>query len=155
MSVFNDRAELLADRLRSVVGLESFSWVVDRDADLKSEFEKATKKKLGLGVIRWMGGANPDPNSSRLAITSGFNITLFLKPILRRGKPPGDDLMELTARAVHHWFPAETPTKLRYRFEVLSTAPIPPPPEEPHLQVFQIVAQSVTQFSSAIIQTTP
>jgi hypothetical protein len=154
MSAFNEKADLLAARLAKVVGLESFSWVVDRDADLQAEFIKATKKKLGLGVIRWMGGPNPDPNALPLAIASAYNISLFLKPSLRRGKPPGDSLAQLTALAVHHWSSEDTPTKTRVRFEVLACRPIDTPPKE-RLQAFLIVAQSITQLPRTTITLNP
>ena len=152
MDLFTNRADQLAARLESVVGLETLVWVVDRDADMTSEFKKATQKKKGLGLIRWLGGTNPDPNSSRLAIASDYNITLTVKPSLRNNMPSGAELAELAARAIHHWFPEGTPTKTRVRFEVLSCRAMPP---VEHYQVHLITARSLVQLSSEPVQLLP
>ena len=152
MDLFTDRADQLAAYLDRVVGLETLVWVVDRDADMASEFNKATQKKKGLGLIRWVGGNNPDPNSSRLAITSDYNITLTVKPSIRKGMPAGAQLAELAARAIHHWSPEDTPTKQRVRFEVLSCRAMPP---VEHYQVHLITARSIVQLSSEPVQLRP
>lgn len=151
MSVFLTRADSLAGYLATVDGLESMRWVVDRQRNLDAEFLKVAGKVRGLGVITWMGGKNDDRNLAGLRIASRYHLTLFFKPIVRQELADADDVAELTARALHHWFPSDSPTKVRIRFEVTDLQVI----DHPELYVIRIVAESVTQLSSAAIPIIP
>lgn len=147
MSVFLTRADSIAAYLATVDGLQSMLWVVDRQRNLEAEMIKVTGKVRGLGVITWMGGKNEDRNLAALRIASRFHLTLFFKPVVREGLATADDVAELTARALHHWFPTDTPTKMRVRFEVTDLQVI----DHPEFYVLRIVAESVTQLSGAAI----
>lgn len=152
MSVFFDRADALKAYLETVDGLQSLAWVVDRQKNLASELIKATGKKLGLGVITWTGGKNNDRAAKGLRLASRFNVTLFIKPILRGSQPPGDDLAELAARAIHHWpMDANSPTKHLTRFEVTDVDTV----DHPELLVIRIAAESVTQLSATPVPIIP
>ncbi|MCW1887715.1 hypothetical protein OKA04_23460 [Luteolibacter flavescens] len=149
MSVLLSRADALAAYLMTVDGLQGITWMVERARNLDSEFTKATAKKLGLGVIRFLGGTNKDRNLNSVRLAARYSVTLFFKPVIKAGVPRDGskepaDVAELAARAMHHWFPVETPTKSQVRFEVtgMQTA------DAEHFHVIRIDAESVVQFSS-------
>jgi len=151
MSHFFNRADVLRDYLTRVVGLETVTWMTDRKHDMQSEFIKATKKKLGLGVISWTSGTTTDREMKPLRIGSRFSIDLFFKPSLRKGLPDGADLTELAAQAIHHWYPVDTPTKHLVRFEVTGLDSV----ADDIVQVFRISCESVVQFPPLTIQLHP
>lgn len=153
MDEFDDIAQALAAYLRRVVGLESISWVVDWDKEMESELPKATKKKLGLGTIRFTAGENPDPKSQRLAFKSDFNLSLAVKPSIRRGKPEGRKLARLVAAAIHGWWPEETPTKDQVKFQVRKLIQAPKVVEG--FQVFLLTAQCTVRLAPTTIELNP
>lgn len=148
MSVFLTRADSLATYLATVDGLQSIAWIVDRQRNLEAEFIKASGKAKGLGVITWLGGKNEDRNLAGLRIVSRYHLTLFFKPIVRDGLATADDVAELTARALHHWFPTSPPTRMKVRFEVTDLQVI----DHPEFYVLRIVAESVTQLSGTAVE---
>jgi hypothetical protein len=106
MSAFLDKADEIADRLRSVTQLESVEIIVDRQKDIAAEFTKAMGKVKGGVIIIFFEGFQPDsgeyPQSDDTLISS-FSVTIWTKPILRRGQPPADDLVEAVHTSLHGW----------------------------------------------------
>lgn len=152
MSAALDRADDLAEYLATVDGLQSVTWLVDRERDLGSEFTKATQKKHGLGVIAWAGGVNRDRDLPALRLGSRYTVTLFFKPLVRGANAAVPaDLTELAARAIHHWFPDDTPTKRQVRFEVTAIDPV----RDEMFTAFRISAESIVQCSSTAIPIIP
>lgn len=149
MSALLDRADALAAYLTAVDGLQSLTWLVDRQKNLGSEFTKATAKKLGLGVIAFLGGTNYDRELSFVRLTARYRVSLHFKPVIHCGVPRDGskepaELAELVARALHHWFPEETPTRRQVRFEVTGMEIV----DSEEFHVIRIDAESVVQFSS-------
>ena len=149
MSALLDRADALAAYLTAVDGLQSLTWLVDRQRNLGSEFTKATARKLGLGVIAFLGGTNRDRQLSSVRLTARYSVSLFFKPVVHGGVPRDGskeptEVAELVARALHHWFPDETPTRSQVRFEVTGMTIV----DSEEFHVIRIDAESVVQFSS-------
>ena len=149
MSALLDRADALAGYLTSVDGLQSLTWLVDRQRNLGSEFTKATARKLGLGVIAFLGGTNHDRQLSSVRLTARYSVSLFFKPVVhggvaRDGGREPAEIAEVVARALHHWFPEETPTRSQVRFEVTGMSIA----DSEEFHVIRIDAESVVQFSS-------
>ncbi|MCW1926282.1 hypothetical protein OKA05_27255 [Luteolibacter arcticus] len=152
MSALLDRADDLAAYLATVDGLQPLTWLVDRQKNLGSEFTKATAKKLGLGVIAFLGGSNRDRQLSAVRLAARYSVSLFFKPVIHGGVPRDGskepaELAELVARALHHWFPDETPTKSQVRFEVTDMTIA----DAEEFHVIRIDAESVVQFSSEAV----
>jgi hypothetical protein len=152
MSALLDRADALAAYLASVDGLQSLTWLVDRQKHLGSEFTKATARKLGLGVIAFLGGTNHDRQLPFVRLTARYRVSLHFKPIVHGGVPRDGSrepaaLAELVARALHHWFPEETPTKSQVRFEVTEVTIT----DAEEFHVIRIDAESVVQFSTEAV----
>jgi len=148
MSSLLDRADALAAYLGTVDGLQSMTWLVDRQKNLGSEFTKATARKLGLGVIAFLGGTNRDRQLASVRLAARYSVSLFFKPVIHGGVPREGgmepaEVAELVARALHHWFPDESPTRSQVRFEVTDVTIA----DAEEFHVIRIDAESVVQFS--------
>lgn len=152
MSSLLNRADALAAYLGTVDGLQGMMWVVDRQKNLGSEFMKATARKLGLGVIAFLGGSNRDRQLAAVRLAARYSVSLFFKPVIHGGVArEGDgagasepaEVAELVARALHHWFPEESPTRSQVRFEVTEVTIA----DAEEFHVIRIDAESVVQFS--------
>jgi hypothetical protein len=106
MSVFLDKADQIATRLQAVPELSSVGIIVDRQKDIAAEFTKTMGKVNGGVIIILFEGFQPDsgdyPQSDDTLISS-FSVTIWTKPILRRGQPPADDLVEAVHTSLHGW----------------------------------------------------
>lgn len=154
MSSLLDRADALAAYLGTVDGLQGMTWVVDRQKNLGSEFTKATARKLGLGVIAFLGGTNRDRNLTGVRLAARYSVSLFFKPVIHGGVAMDGDagsepaeVAELVARALHHWFPEESPTRSQVRFEVVEVTIA----DAEEFHVIRIDAESVVQFSGEAV----
>ncbi|MGD1979768.1 MAG: hypothetical protein PVJ98_10265 [Akkermansiaceae bacterium] len=106
MSVFLDKADQIAARLKVDPGLSSVVVLVDRQKDMAAEFPKAMGKAKGGVVIILFDGYRPDSGDypqADDALVSNFSITVWTKPVLRRGQPPADDLVEAIHTSLHGW----------------------------------------------------
>jgi len=149
MSALLDRADALAAYLTAVDGLQSVMWLVDRQKNLGSEFTKATARKLGLGVIAFLGGVNHDRQLPFVRLTASYSVSLHFKPVIHCGVPRDGSkepagVAELVARALHHWFPDDSPTRRQVRFEVTGMEVV----DSEEFHVIRIDAESVVQFST-------
>lgn len=106
MSAFLDKADEIATRLQAVPELSSVGIIVDRQKDIAAEFTKTMGKVKGGVIIILFEGFQPDSGDypqSDDPIISSFSVTTWTKPILRRGQPPADDLVEAVHKSLHGW----------------------------------------------------
>ena len=104
MSAFLDKADQIADHLKTIPALSSVEILVDRQKDMPSEFAKAMGKAKGGVVIIFFSGYTPnDEEVAESVLISSFSVTIWTKPILRSSQPKADDLVEAVHRALHGW----------------------------------------------------
>jgi hypothetical protein len=109
MSKFYDQADEIAAVLSEVPSLEGMKIVVDRQHDLLSELSKVVGRQTGnLILVAWAGGKNQDESGDRPRIESAFTVTIFSKPIIRKGEIPADDIAEVIASTLHDWRPVSS-----------------------------------------------
>jgi len=124
MSKFYYRADQIAQHLATVEGLADTRIVVDRQMDIVAELRKVVGKQIGnLILVSWTGGQNTDETADGPRIESGFNVTLFSKPVIRQGETAADDIVETIATALHDWRPADVPA-FQNRLVVTAIAPV-------------------------------
>lgn len=106
MSKFYDQADAIAASLATVALLRDSRIVVDRQHDILAELNKVIGRQTGnLILISWAGGPNKDESGDGPRIESAFTVTLFSKPVIRRGETPADDIAEAIAHHLHDWRP--------------------------------------------------
>jgi hypothetical protein len=142
MSKFYATADAIADALATVELLADSRIVVDRQADIVSELKKVIGKQIGnLILISWTGGQNSDESSDGPRIESGYNVTLFSKPIIRKGETPADDIAEAIAEHLHDW---KARPEDSYYERLIVTAVVPVP--APDLLAYQIRLKTPSQL---------
>lgn len=142
MSKFYDTADAIAASLATVALLADSRIVVDRQHDIVSELKKVIGKQVGnLVLISWTGGQNSDESSDGPRIESGFNVTLFSKPVIRKGETPADDIAEAIAEHLHDW---RASAQDSYYDRMIVTAVVPVP--APDLLAYQIRLKTPSQL---------
>lgn len=111
MSLALTIADAMAARLNALASLPGAMALVDRQKDVRSEVAARLLKSAGAAaVILYEGFSNPDANGSGLPrVTRRYTLTLYARPIIRdSAEIPADDIIEIIARALHNWEPAES-----------------------------------------------
>ena len=109
MSAFYDTADAIAARLQADAALAAVPVVVDRQRDIASELKKAIGKQTGQGIliVTWTGGTNSDEMKAEPCLAGAFTVTGFFKPVIRRGDPAADDIIEAVCKRLHDWRPVD------------------------------------------------
>lgn len=138
MSSFLTMADAVAAHLQTVAELDGIDILVDRQKNLDVEISKRIAGAKGAVVtILWVGGKVPNPKAKILAFDNALSIAVRTLPILRDGMTAADDLVEIIAKAIHHFNPnPDGPNACRRRVEVIG-AELSPDPK--HL-VYEIAA---------------
>jgi len=148
-SVFLNKADLLAERLNRVAGLESYRFVVSRPKKIDVELEKLLAKFSGGGVIVWKGGTNEQEDSTA-RIASQYRLVLAENPTLRRSQGVEQDgIVQLVIAAAHGWEPDTGPNAHRTRFKLQSVTP-----DEVEARV-ELIFTSITQLPNTEIFLNP
>lgn len=109
MSKFYDQADAIAATLATVSLLADSRIVVDRQHDIVSELRKVIGKQTGnLIIVSWAGGANADEEADAPQLDSIFNVTVFSKPVIKKGDTTADDIAEAIAKHLHDMRPNVT-----------------------------------------------
>lgn len=111
MSLFFDIAEELKADLAEVVCADDMEIIINKQADVRSQFNTFIKQVKGaVGIIEFIGAKNRNlsSNGKELSLDANYFLSLWAKPTLRKGKEPIDDILELCAETIHGWAGTET-----------------------------------------------
>jgi hypothetical protein len=145
MSVFLDKADLIAARLNSVAGLESYVFIVARPKKLAVELEKLLNKATGGGVVIWKGGPN-EKEESTARITSRYSVVLAENPLLRsREAPAQDEIAQLVISALHAFPIDDGPNAFRTRIKLVTITP------SEEVAGMELIFESITQLPKTTI----
>lgn len=116
MSLANDIAVEMVERLLALDtysrdhhrdAMETVPVIVDRQADIETEIDRAVKFAKGAGAIVtifYAGFRNADATGAGYArILRRYVVSVYAVPILRRKESPADDVIEACAYHLHHW----------------------------------------------------
>ena len=86
MSAFIDRADEIKAVIDGLFDEDTISCVVDKQMDIKSQFDKSIGRiKGGVVIVDWKGLSKINPDGVTLRGTASYQLTCIYKPILRDG----------------------------------------------------------------------
>jgi hypothetical protein len=138
MSKWLDKADEIGEHLKGLPELEGMAITVNRVEDLLNQVNQSVEKSAGPGVviIKWLGGKNAEPKSTKLRMGSRYSVSLWMVQVLESHERTPDDLIELMAESLHGWDGGPVCNSAR-RLEVESVALVP---DAPGYLVYEIIA---------------
>lgn len=104
MSLFLDIADAMARHIEASIPKEELAVVVDRQKDLSAELAKHLGKVSGgVLIIEFLGASSNDLDAYPPNMSASYQLTLWAKPVLRKGKTSALGLVETICRLLHHW----------------------------------------------------
>ncbi len=109
MSRMLDLATAIQQRLKAWPALAGIDVLLDRQLDVESLMAAKVAQGKGAAIaVFWAGAANRNLDTSGPLLRCRYTISIFARPVLRRGAATADDLAEAAMKALHHWVPALT-----------------------------------------------
>jgi hypothetical protein len=109
MSRMLDLATAIQQRLAAWPALAGIDVLLDRQLDVESLMAaKVAQGKGAASAVFWAGAANRNLDTPGPLLRCRYTVSIFARPVLRRGSATADDLAEAAMKALHHWIPTLT-----------------------------------------------